>query len=294
MRAIRSRAFIVGPSFVSLPRLRRASLGFRCSIAAASPEQRFVSFVLSWPSCFSSPSCHRGCEVRRGTGVRSLADWTQADRRPTLGPCRERGTVLLDLTRLARPGGGGVGPAGVVPRRTPPDAVGLTGSTASRRRSTASTANRRAGRGGGVDEVVGRGRRRRRPRVSRGAQGPVAHAPLPPGPRAEDDAVALGADAAARSGWTSAPPRSRSSSTRRSTRQGHRGRGAPEGLAAVCFLGDDIGDLPAFDALDASPPAASNGEGRGAHARGPTALARPGRLVVDGPDGALDAPPLAL
>ena len=48
-------------------------------------------------------------------------------------------------------------------------------------------------------------------------------------------------------------------------RQGHRGRRSwPAGCAAVCFLGDDVGDLPAFAALDRLAGRGSlGGEGRG-------------------------------
>jgi trehalose 6-phosphate phosphatase len=60
-------------------------------------------------------------------------------------------------------------------------------------------------------------------------------------------------------------------------------------LAAVCYLGDDIGDLPAFDALDRLAA-------RGLHtvkvavgsAESPPALVSAADIVVDGPAGALD------
>ena len=39
-------------------------------------------------------------------------------------------------------------------------------------------------------------------------------------------------------------------------RQGHGGRGGGRRLAPVCFVGDDAGDLPAYDALDRWPPRA--------------------------------------
>jgi trehalose 6-phosphate phosphatase len=62
-----------------------------------------------------------------------------------------------------------------------------------------------------------------------------------------------------------------------------------EGLDAVCFLGDDVGDLPAFVALDALA-------GRGIEtvkiavrtAEAPGALLEDADVVVDGPVGALE------
>lgn len=61
-----------------------------------------------------------------------------------------------------------------------------------------------------------------------------------------------------------------------------------EGLAAVAFFGDDVGDLPAFDALD-------HLRSSGVHvlkvvarsAEAPTRLLDAGDVVVDGPEGAL-------
>lgn len=61
-----------------------------------------------------------------------------------------------------------------------------------------------------------------------------------------------------------------------------------DGLDAVCFLGDDVGDLPAFDALDRLA-------GSGVHAvrvavrteEAPPAMLERADLVVDGPEGAL-------
>jgi trehalose 6-phosphate phosphatase len=60
-------------------------------------------------------------------------------------------------------------------------------------------------------------------------------------------------------------------------------------LAAVCYLGDDVGDLPAFAALDRLAE-------RGVHtakiavgsAEAPTELVAAADLVVDGPSGAVD------
>lgn len=65
-------------------------------------------------------------------------------------------------------------------------------------------------------------------------------------------------------------------------------RAAAAGMAAVCFLGDDVGDLPAFDALDALA-------GEGVHTvriavrttEAPAELIARADLVVDGPQGAL-------
>jgi trehalose 6-phosphate phosphatase len=62
-----------------------------------------------------------------------------------------------------------------------------------------------------------------------------------------------------------------------------------EGLDAVCFLGDDVGDLPAFDALEALA-------GRGIEtvkiavrtAEAPAAVIDRADVVVDGPVGALE------
>ena len=62
-----------------------------------------------------------------------------------------------------------------------------------------------------------------------------------------------------------------------------------DGVAAACFLGDDAGDLPAFDVLDGLA-------GRGGIAlkvgvrsdEAPAALLAQADLVVDGPEGALD------
>lgn len=63
---------------------------------------------------------------------------------------------------------------------------------------------------------------------------------------------------------------------------------AADGLVAACFLGDDVGDLPAFDALDRLAAA-------GLHAvrvavstpEAPAELLERADLVVDGPEGAL-------
>jgi trehalose 6-phosphate phosphatase len=57
-----------------------------------------------------------------------------------------------------------------------------------------------------------------------------------------------------------------------------------EGASAVCFLGDDVGDLPAYDALDRLAA-------RGVHTlrvavvsdEGPDDLARRADIVLDGP-----------
>ena len=63
---------------------------------------------------------------------------------------------------------------------------------------------------------------------------------------------------------------------------------AAAGLAAVCFLGDDVGDLPAFDALDRLA-------GAGVHTvrvavsteEAPHEILERADVVVDGPSGAL-------
>lgn len=64
---------------------------------------------------------------------------------------------------------------------------------------------------------------------------------------------------------------------------------AVHGLDAACFLGDDVGDLPAFAALDRL-------RGQGLHtvkvgvrtSEAPSALLEAADVVVDGPPGALD------
>lgn len=64
---------------------------------------------------------------------------------------------------------------------------------------------------------------------------------------------------------------------------------AAAGLDAVCFIGDDVGDLPAWDALDRLAAAGVHTVRIGV--RSPEAPARLiGRadLLVDGPDGALE------
>jgi trehalose 6-phosphate phosphatase len=60
------------------------------------------------------------------------------------------------------------------------------------------------------------------------------------------------------------------------------------GLDAACFMGDDVGDLPAFDALDRLE-AAGVGVVRVAvtSTEAPPALLERADLVVDGPEGAL-------
>ena len=62
-----------------------------------------------------------------------------------------------------------------------------------------------------------------------------------------------------------------------------------DGLQAVCFLGDDVGDLPAFDALDqlaVSGIEVARIAVRSAEA--PDELLDRADLVVDGPSGAYD------
>jgi trehalose 6-phosphate phosphatase len=61
------------------------------------------------------------------------------------------------------------------------------------------------------------------------------------------------------------------------------------GLDAACFLGDDVGDLPAFDALDRF--AAGGGHAVRIAVRtdeSPDAVLARADLVVDGPDGAME------
>ena len=60
---------------------------------------------------------------------------------------------------------------------------------------------------------------------------------------------------------------------------------AAAGLDAVCFLGDDVGDLPAFDALDALD--AHTVRVAVATAETPPTLVQRADVVVDGPEGAL-------
>lgn len=63
---------------------------------------------------------------------------------------------------------------------------------------------------------------------------------------------------------------------------------AAAGLDAACFLGDDVGDLPAFDALDRL--AADGGRAVRVGVRtdeAPAELLERADLVVDGPEGAL-------
>jgi trehalose 6-phosphate phosphatase len=57
------------------------------------------------------------------------------------------------------------------------------------------------------------------------------------------------------------------------------------GLEAACFVGDDVGDLPAFAALDALPVTALKVAVRSPEMA--PELAAAADLVVDGPDGAL-------
>ena len=58
-----------------------------------------------------------------------------------------------------------------------------------------------------------------------------------------------------------------------------------EGLEAACFVGDDIGDLPAFDAVHAM------GNGVAVAVRSPESppeLLAAADLIVEGPDGAVE------
>lgn len=63
---------------------------------------------------------------------------------------------------------------------------------------------------------------------------------------------------------------------------------AAEGMEAACFLGDDVGDLPAFDALDRLAAAGVRTVRVGVRTtEAPAALLERSDLVVDGPEGAL-------
>ena len=61
-----------------------------------------------------------------------------------------------------------------------------------------------------------------------------------------------------------------------------------DGLHVACFLGDDLGDLPAFDALDRFRAAGGTALKVGVRSReAPAELVARADLLVDGPDGAL-------
>lgn len=61
-----------------------------------------------------------------------------------------------------------------------------------------------------------------------------------------------------------------------------------DGLDAVCFLGDDVGDLPAFEALDRLAEAGTHAVRVGVRTEeAPAELLARADLVVDGPEGAL-------
>lgn len=60
------------------------------------------------------------------------------------------------------------------------------------------------------------------------------------------------------------------------------------GFGAVCFLGDDVGDLPAFDALDRLAADGVHAVRVGVRtAEAPSAILDRADVVVDGPEGAL-------
>ena len=64
---------------------------------------------------------------------------------------------------------------------------------------------------------------------------------------------------------------------------------ASAGLHAVCFLGDDVGDLPAFDGLDRLAQAGMHTVRVGvATEEAPPELLARADVVVDGPEGALE------
>ena len=64
---------------------------------------------------------------------------------------------------------------------------------------------------------------------------------------------------------------------------------AAAGLDAVCFFGDDVGDLPAYDALDRlSAAGKTTVKVAVSTVEAPVPLLERADLVVDGPLGALD------
>jgi trehalose 6-phosphate phosphatase len=64
---------------------------------------------------------------------------------------------------------------------------------------------------------------------------------------------------------------------------------AADGLDAVCFLADDRGDLPAFDALDRLAAGGAHTVRVGVRSgEAPAELLARADLVVDGPTGSLD------
>ena len=174
-----------------------------------------------------------------------------ADARPLPGV----GEVLRRPHPPRRSVGRGVGPARLLPRRAPPGrdraarALRPRGAhrgrdPRTRRRGTLAPGRRRGRRlGGGGDRAV---------RHRRGAQGPLADAPLPPGARCRGRGGRcgpakrrLGRGCSVRAAKLSLelhPPVAVDKGTVVEDRS--------EGLTAVAYVGDDVGDLPAFDALD--------------------------------------------
>src|SRR5207248_621477 len=64
---------------------------------------------------------------------------------------------------------------------------------------------------------------------------------------------------------------------------------AGEGMAAVCFAGDDRGDLPAFEALDHLAASGADALRIGVRsAEAPTELLDRADLIVDGPAGVVE------
>jgi trehalose 6-phosphate phosphatase len=62
-----------------------------------------------------------------------------------------------------------------------------------------------------------------------------------------------------------------------------------EGLSAACFMGDDVGDLPAFDALDRLDAAGVAVLKVGVRSEeAPVELLERADVVVDGPAGVVD------
>ena len=140
-----------------------------------------------------------------------------------------------------------------------------------------------------VDDVAGRGAGHRARGARRRAQGPLPHAALPTAPGSRRGRAALGdgrrgavgAAAPDRQDVRRAPPAGRG-------RQGHRGVVAGGGDGAVAYVGDDVGDLPAFAALDVLRTAGVSTVKVAVHTDETSpGLVAGADLQVDGPQGAL-------
>ena len=218
-------------------------------------HRRELTRAVGWwthaPSSAVTPRRPRCSSTSTARSRRSCA--AAADARPLPGRGRGPRRAGRALRRSWRwcPGG-----RRVPRRRTCPDASSCTGSTASRRVIDGS--DRAPGPSAGVARrwstrwpqsavaSIGPAGRRRR------AQGPVAHAPLPaparaggrrPGVGARGGRAASGSHLRAGEDVGRAAPAG-------GGRQGHGGRGPGRRPRAVAYVGDDVGDLPAFDALD--------------------------------------------